>query len=93
MAEGSQVGTSGRSYAIRTVMRPGGPVVAMTEINEQFLRLWTFAEAQPELVFLLTEVGAGLAGHRREELREMLASVIQEKGVPRNLRHADELYR
>ncbi len=69
VAEGFQVGTSGRSYAIRTVVRPGGPVVAMTEIKEQFLRLWTFAEAQPELVFLLTEVGAGLAGHRRGELR------------------------
>jgi hypothetical protein len=54
----------------------------MAEIEAQILRLWFFALEHPDLTFLLTEVGGGLAGHRRGDLREMLDAVINEKGHP-----------
>jgi hypothetical protein len=92
VAEGFQVGTSGRSYAIRTVVRPGGPVVPMAEIEAQFLQLWSLAELHPELTFLLTEVGGGLAGHRRGDLRAMVDRVINHQGLPRNIQNSAEVY-
>ena len=93
MAEGYQVGSKGRSYAIRTVVRPGGPVVPMAEIEAQFIRLWCFAQEHPELTFLLTEVGSGLAGHRRTDLRAMIDQVIHQDGLAGNIKHTDEVYR
>jgi hypothetical protein len=91
--EGFQIGSQARSYAILTVVRPSGPVVPMAEIETQFVRLWDFAKQHLELTFLLTEVGAGLAGHRRGNLREILDAVINEKGLPRNIQNASEVYR
>ena len=87
------MGKEGRAYAIRTVVVPGGPMVSMSEIEIQFVRLWSFAEGHPELVFLLTEVGAGLAGHRREDLRALVHRVIEQKGLPVNIKNADKVYR
>ena len=92
VAEGFQVGTLGRSYAIRTVRRPGGTLVPIPEVENQFIQLWNYAMEHPELVFLLTEVGAGLAGHRRGELRQMIDLVIKTRGTPRNIQYADQVY-
>ena len=93
VAEGFQVGTEGRSYAIRTVVVPGGPLVSMSEIEIQFVHLWSFAMEHPELVFLLTEVGVGLAGHRRGDLLALVGRVIMQKGLPVNIKNADKVYR
>ena len=93
VAEGFQVGTLGRSYAIRTVRRPGGTLVPIPEVENQFFQLWNYAMEHPELVFLLTEVGAGLAGHRREDLRALVDRVIEQKGLPVNIKNADKVYR
>ena len=92
VAEGFQVGTLGRSYAIRTVRRPG-TLVPIPEVENQFFQLWNYAMEHPELVFLLTEVGAGLAGHRREDLRALVDRVIEQNGLPVNIKNADKVYR
>jgi hypothetical protein len=89
-ARGFQQGTEGSSYAICTVTRPGAKrSISRRDICKQFIELWKFAKAHPELEFRLTPVGCGYAGYSAAEMQEVLAWVIGKYGKPENIRNLD----
>lgn len=64
---GQGVGLQGQSYAIPTMQ--GG-----VETIEPYVREFTeFAAAHPELTFLVTRIGCGIAGFRDEEIAPLFA--------------------
>lgn len=69
---GQAEGLQGRSYAIDTM--DGFEAMA-----EQVLRFVEFAREHPELRFLVTEIGCGIAGYTPEEVAPLFA------GVPKNV--------
>jgi len=88
VARGFQVGTEGKSYGIVTVTRPGAKrSISRREICLQFIKLWKFAKANPQMVFLLTPVGCGYAGYSPAEMQEVLDYVSKKYGVPENIRN------
>jgi len=65
-------GLTGRCYAFPTVARPSGaPAVRQLErarLEGSRDKLFSVAREHPELVFLLTRVGCGLAGYDEAEM-------------------------
>ena len=59
---GQGVGLQGQSYAIPTMQ---GGVETIKPYVEEF---WLFALQHPELKFLVTRIGCGIAGFRDEEI-------------------------
>lgn len=86
VARGYQVGTGGRSYAIATVTRPGARrSITRRDIYYQLVELWAFAEAHPELTFLVTPLGEGYAGYTRAEMEEVWDFLLAKHGSPPNV--------
>ena len=58
---GQAEGLQGQSYAINTMD-------SEDEMYEQIDRFLTFAKNHPELKFLVTEIGCGIAGYTPEQI-------------------------
>lgn len=69
---GQAEGLQGQSYAINTM---DGPEV----LAEQVERFIEFAKEHPEMKFLITEIGCGIAGYTPEDIAPLF------KGVPENV--------
>ena len=69
---GEGVGLHGQTYAIPTMH---GGVEAVKPYVDEFL---TFAKAHPNLKFLVTEIGCGIAGFTVEEIAPLFKSAIDE---------------
>ncbi|MCU1637128.1 MAG: hypothetical protein JWQ68_2367 [Cryobacterium sp.] len=72
-------GLQGRSYGIDTM---SGLATIRTEVA-QFLR---FAGEHPELRFLVTEIGCGIAGHTPEEVAPMFRDSPDNVVLPERFR-------
>ncbi|MDD2290357.1 MAG: hypothetical protein PHT64_04190 [Bacteroidales bacterium] len=70
---GQGVGLQGQSYAIPTMH--GGPEVIKPYVDE-FI---DFARLHPELTFLVTEIGCGIAGFTPSQIAPLFASA---KDIP-----------
>ena len=68
-------GLHGRSYAIDTMS-------GMAAFADAAVTFVSFAGRHPELTFLLTPVGCGIAGYTVEEVAPMFASVPQNVVMP-----------
>lgn len=68
---GVGVGLTGRSYAIPTMQ---GGVETIKPYVDEFIR---FAQANPELKFLVTRIGCGIAGFRDEEIAPLFDKAMQ----------------
>lgn len=66
---GQGVGLMGQSYGIATKGRRM-EVLSLAEIAVQVNRFIQFAAAHPEMEFLVTKLGTGLAGYSVREVRE-----------------------
>ena len=64
---GQGVGVQGQSYAIPTMQ---GGVDTIKPYVDEFIR---FADSHPELTFLVTRIGCGIAGFRDEEIAPLFA--------------------
>ncbi|MCQ2261440.1 MAG: hypothetical protein MJZ77_08640 [Bacteroidales bacterium] len=64
---GQGVGLQGQSYAIPTMQ---GGVETIKPYVDEFI---TFAQGHPELTFLVTRIGCGIAGFRDEEIAPLFA--------------------
>ena len=67
---GQGVGLQGQSYAIPTMQ---GGVNTILPYVEEFIR---FADCHPELTFLVTKIGCGIAGFRPSEIAPLFAGAI-----------------
>lgn len=64
---GQGVGLQGQSYAIPTML---GDAKMIKPYIDEFI---TFADMHPEMTFLVTRIGCGIAGHRDEDIAPLFA--------------------
>lgn len=77
VARGWSQGREGMGYAIETIRHPGHKrSTPLREIEDQLVDLFLFADKHPEWEFLMTPVGAGLAGWTPEEMAHTLARAV-----------------
>ena len=72
---GQGVGLQGQSYAIPTMQ---GGVETIRPYVDEFVE---FARKPPELKFLVTEIGCGIAGFRPEEIAPLFRSAKEVENV------------
>ena len=72
---GQGVGLQGQSYAIPTMQ---GGVETIKPYVDEFI---AFAKAHPELKFLVTKIGCGIAGFAAEEIAPLFHHAIDCKNI------------
>lgn len=72
---GKGVGLYGQSYAIPTMQ---GGVKTIKPYVDEFIE---FAKSHPELRFLVTKIGCGIAGFREEQIAPLFAEAIDVKNI------------
>ena len=72
---GQGVGLQGQSYAIPTMQ---GGVETIKPYVDEFIE---FAQAHPELKFLVTRIGCGIAGFRDEQIAPLFAAAIDQANI------------
>ena len=72
---GQGVGLQGQSYAIPTMQ---GGVETIKPYVDEFI---DFALAHPELKFLVTRIGCGIAGFRDEQIAPLFSSAIDKENI------------
>lgn len=72
---GQGVGLQGQSYGIPTMH---GGVDAIKPYIDEFIE---FAKSHPELTFLVTRIGCGIAGFRDEEIAPLFNECIEIENV------------
>ena len=72
---GQGVGLQGQTYGIPTMH--GGPDVIRPYVDE-FIK---FAQVHPELKFLVTEIGCGIAGFTPEEIAPLFIEAIPVENI------------
>ena len=72
---GKGVGLQGQSYAIPTMH---GGVDAIKPYVDEFI---SFAKLHPELIFLVTKIGCGIAGFKDEEIAPLFAAAIDVENI------------
>lgn len=72
---GQGVGLQGQSYAIPTMQ---GGVETIKPYVDQFI---LFAQMHPELTFLVTRIGCGIAGFRDEEIAPLFRDALPVKNI------------
>ena len=72
---GQGVGLQGQSYAIPTMH--GGPEAIKPYVDDFIL----FAKQHPELTFLVTPIGCGIAGFHARDIAPLFASAIDVENI------------
>lgn len=72
---GQGVGLQGQSYGIPTMQ---GGVETIKPYVDEFIG---FAKAHPELTFLVTRIGCGIAGFRDDEIAPLFAEAIAVENI------------
>ena len=73
---GNPVGHQGQTYAIPTVDASVRNTLSIAEIRPYAVEFIRYAKEHPELVFLLTDVGCGLAGLRAEDVAPLFQEAL-----------------
>ena len=72
---GEGVGRTGQCYAIPTM---DGAVAAIQPYVDDFIR---YAAEHPELTFLVTEIGCGIAGYTPEQIAPLFAAALDQENI------------
>lgn len=81
IARGHQVGRSGESYAIQTILRPGlRRSTPLYEIYAQLLELWHFAKLNPSKTLVISPLGQGYAGYTPNEMHDLWTRLQHDEG-------------
>ncbi len=72
---GQGVGLQGQSYAIPTMQ---GGVETVKPYVDEFI---AFAKSHPELRFLVTKIGCGIAGFSEEEIAPLFAEAVNVENI------------
>lgn len=73
---GQTTGIQGRTYAIPTVDASVRNTLSLDEIRPYANEFIQYAREHPNLIFLLTDVGCGLAGLRAEEVAPLFQEAL-----------------
>jgi len=87
---GQAAGLQGKTYGIPTIAAPGiGNKISIARIKPYVDRFIEFAKEHPELTFLVTEVGCGLAYHGAEEMAPLFKEsvMIENIHLPKSFWH------
>jgi hypothetical protein len=74
---GQASGLQGRTYGIPTKDATVTKVLPVTKIAEYVERFTAFAIAHPELRFMVTEIGCGLAGYKPNNIAPLFAQAAK----------------
>jgi hypothetical protein len=74
---GNPVGLQGQTYAIPTKDKHIRHTLPLNQIRQFANEFIEYARAHPELVFLLTDVGCGLAGLRAEDTAPLFRDALE----------------
>lgn len=77
---GQGEGLQGRSYGIPTKDRKL-KVLSLSQIESKIKRFLKFAKENPELTFLVTEIGCGLAGYKPKQIGPLFSNYEIPKNV------------
>lgn len=77
---GQPIGLQGDCYAIITTSFNEQPVTEQF-IKHQIETLYHFAETRPDLTFLMTKIGCGIAGYSVEVISTMFANLPNKKNI------------
>lgn len=81
--QGQREGLQGQSYALPTISRDMKPL-SLRSIHRYVYILFYIASSHPELKFLLTKVGCGIAGYSEEDIKPLFknapSNVIKPEG-------------
>lgn len=77
---GQPIGLQGDCYAIITTSFNEQPVTQQF-IKQQIETLYHFAETRPDLTFLMTKIGCGIAGYSVEIISAMFANLPNRKNI------------
>lgn len=72
---GQGVGLQGQTYGIPTMQ---GGVETIAPYVDEFIR---FAQEYPKLIFLVTEIGCGIAGFRPEEIAPLFKEAVKVENI------------
>jgi len=81
--QGVGEGPTGKCYAFPTLTEDFKQV-SNTQLKASRLKLYKYAEAHPELDFMLTKVGCGIAGFSENEMRKLF------KNAPKNIKKPED---
>lgn len=77
---GDGEGLTGNAYALPTKDKEP-KVRTLEDINQSYIQFWKYAIKHPELNFLVTPFGTGLAGYQKKEIWD----IVQKSGMLQNL--------
>ena len=86
VARGLQTGRDGKSYAVVTLTVPGRRrSTPLASIQDEIETLAQYARSKPQLQFLVTKIGCGLAGYTVVEIAGLFRSVHDSLVLPDNM--------
>ena len=78
---GNPVGIQGQTYAIPTIDLKNGEFLGWDKIMEHMQDFRDYANEHPDLEFLLTPIGTGIAGGKIDDLN----TVVDSMNLPSNV--------
>lgn len=78
---GQAEGLQGKTYAIPTVDRTVTRTLAINEIKPYVDRFIIFAKEHPDLTFLVTEIGCGLAGLKPKQVAPLFKDAVEVSNI------------
>ncbi len=78
---GQASGLQGRTYGIPTKDASIRRTLTVTEIKPFVDEFIEFAKNNPNLIFLVTEIGCGLAGHKQKDIAPLFINAINIENI------------
>lgn len=74
-------GLQGKTYAIPTKDSTITRTLTIKEIEPYVFKFIEFAKQHPELTFLVTEIGCGLAGYKAKDIAPLFAKAVEVENI------------
>ena len=78
---GQAAGLQGRTYGIPTKDASIRRTLTVTEIEPFVDEFIEFAKNNPNLIFLVTEIGCGLAGHKQKDIAPLFVNAVDVENI------------
>ena len=78
---GQSAGLQGRTYGIPTKDASIRRTLTITEIKPFVDEFIDFAKTRKDLIFLVTEIGCGLAGHKQKDIAPLFLDAVNVENI------------